>query len=318
MKHCFYHNDLDGHCAGAIVKLVHPDCEMHEINYGYDFNNDVLGHIKSNACDIFVVDFSFSPKEFDLLINEGHTVTWIDHHFTAIDKVTPDVMDNYDKLEGIWQTDKAGCELTWGYFHENEAMPMAVYYVGRWDVWDHRNPSTIPFHRGMTMLETDPANPDAIEGWRQLFDNNRSGKNKDWNLFDQVMNLGLISEKMKAEYDKYIAKNAYYVKDWVGYRTVALNSKVYDSYCIFEYDGVFEVFDPEVLVWYYQTPDGNWLYQLRSYPGTTTDVSQIAKANGGGGHVGAAGFKSKNLLIKPTGLERKWSLFTNGVTHVKK
>jgi hypothetical protein len=35
---CFYHSaDLDGHCSGAIIKKVHPECELIGINYGDEF-----------------------------------------------------------------------------------------------------------------------------------------------------------------------------------------------------------------------------------------------------------------------------------------
>jgi len=79
---CFYHkSDLDGHCSGAIIKQVHPECEM----IGVGYNNTILpADIKSNE-RIFVVDFSF-PREVMGELHGATRLTWIDHHESAIRK----------------------------------------------------------------------------------------------------------------------------------------------------------------------------------------------------------------------------------------
>lgn len=298
MIYCFYHDDIDGHCAGAIIKLAHPDCEMHEVAHAAKSH---MPNITLHAGDeVYIVDFAFTPEVTDELTKTGAKIHWLDHHISAIESHNELYKDGYpENILGERDTTKAGCELTWEYVHPNDAMPMAVYYAGRWDVWDHRNNNTIPFNRGLDMMETNPANPESLEAWRILFKNDRTEKNKDWNLFDQVLNLGLIAESMKAKYDKFIAKNAYYLPEWEGCRTVALNANVLDSYALFEYDEKFAPNDPEVFVWYFQLPNGMYKYALRAYPGTFTDVLSIAKKYGGGGHLNSAGFTSMECLLHP-------------------
>ena len=303
MIHCFYHNDMDGHCAGAIVKMKHPDAEMHEINYGYDFTDDVLAAVGTAHDEedniIIVVDFSFKPEEFEQLVKDGWAVIWCDHHETAITAAAKYPAIHKD-MDGNCSTDKAGAQLTWEYFCAGKPLPLAVHYVSQWDIWDHSDPHIIPFNRGLQLTETtDPASEQAMVMWKELFENSREGDNRRWNAVDQVMNIGTIGEAMKAQYDFKIAKNAYYIPDWEGYRTVALNSYVMDSYCIFEHADKWEELDPQVLVWYYQCPDGKWLNSLRSYPGTDTDVRVIAERFGGGGHAGAAGCKTDECIIFP-------------------
>jgi oligoribonuclease NrnB/cAMP/cGMP phosphodiesterase (DHH superfamily) len=283
--------------------MKYPDAEMHEINYGYNFDKDVIPYLdewKSEEDNhVYVVDFRFTTEEFESLIAQGWGVHWCDHHATGIEEAAK-FSKTYRDMGGNCSSDKAGAQLTWEYLYPDFPIPLAVYYVSKWDLWDHTDPKTIPFNRGLGMTETtDPAKPQAMDMWVELFENNREGNNRTWNALDQVMNLGVIGEAMKAQYDFNIAKNAYYVPDWYGYRTVALNSYVLDSYCIFEHKSKWEELDPEVLVWYYQTSDGQWSYSLRSYPGTNTNVRELAEKLGGGGHDGAAGAKCKELLIKP-------------------
>lgn len=60
----FYHSaDLDGHCSGAIVKLMHKDCTMIPIDYGDKFPYESIQKDEF----IFMVDFSLQP--FDRMIN---------------------------------------------------------------------------------------------------------------------------------------------------------------------------------------------------------------------------------------------------------
>ena len=315
MVHCLYHNDLDGHCAGAIVRMFHPDARMVEMNYNYDSNtwDDQI----DGGDTVYIVDFSLRPKDFQSLLKYAGKVVWIDHHESAIKKyakffeLADEVLHkDWHKMEGIQDSSKAGAQLTWEYFHPKtglmawdrpmRGLPLAVHYVSQWDMWNHSDPRTIPFNRGLQLTETtDPASDTAMTMWREIIRNDRSGDNRRWNALDQVMNIGTIGEAMKAQYDEYIARGAYYVEDWEGYRTVALNSMVYDSYFVLSKMDKFDEFDPQVLVWYTQRSDGQWQYSLRSYPGTDTVVNHIAELYDGGGHPGAAGFRHPECLIKP-------------------
>jgi len=44
--------------------------------------------------------------------------------------------------------------------------------------------------------------------------------------------------------------------------------------------------------------NGAWKYSLYAAPDSGIDVSKIAVKYGGGGHVGAAGFKSNKYLLQ--------------------
>lgn len=303
MIHCFYHNDMDGHCAGAIVKMKYPDAIMHEMKYGYDFEKDVLPHLEEHHDtggdnDLYIVDFRFTPAELERLVDDW-TIHWCDHHDTGLVEAAqhPEL---YKHVQGNCASDKAGCELTWEYLHPGEPMPLIVHHVGRWDMWDHSDPSTIPFNRGLQLTgNTDPVNADAIKLWTAYMENSREGKRRDFNELDALLNMGLTGEAMKAQYDSYIGKEAYYIPNWEGYRTVALNSKVYDSYVVFEHDEKWQEHNPEVLVWYYQNGTGQWKHSVRAYPGTNTPVVKIAEKYSGGGRETAAGFTTDEQVVFP-------------------
>ena len=318
MIHCFYHNDMDGHCAAAIVKMAHPDAVLTEINYGYDEN--LIGDTVDGGDTVIIVDFTLEPEDFQDLLCYAKEIIWIDHHASSIKdyedtfflggKENGVAIEGWDKVKGIQDTTKAGAQLTWEYFNEGKPLPKAVYYVSAWDIWDHTDPNTIPFNRGLQLTEsTDPAHPAAMEMWHHVIEDSREGANRKWNAFDQVMSVGVIGEAMKATYDKYIGGLAYFVGDWNGKRTVALNSRCYDSYVIWDHMDKWEELDPEVFIWYYQLPNGKWRNRIRAYPGEETNVAEIAKLYGGGGHELSAGFQTKEPAIHPDGKSlEEWKL----------
>ncbi len=150
MIHCFYHSsDLDGHCSGAIVKYKFPEAQMHSINYGQQFAWD---KVNTKEDVIIMVDFSLQPfVEMAKLYTEfGDRLIWIDHHISAVEEAKnwKDGEDNKslnDKINGLRMVGLAGCELTWKHFFPEIEMPNAVRLLGRYDVWDHKDPNVLPF-----------------------------------------------------------------------------------------------------------------------------------------------------------------------------
>jgi oligoribonuclease NrnB/cAMP/cGMP phosphodiesterase (DHH superfamily) len=130
---CFYHTDMDGKCAGAIVykfykldrdytKEVGEQCEFIPINYNDDFPFDKI--IPNET--IIIVDFSLQKEgEFDRLLKITDKVIWIDHHKTAIEKHKH--LEN--NVIGLRQDGVAGCVLTWQYFYPKEEIPRIVERV---------------------------------------------------------------------------------------------------------------------------------------------------------------------------------------------
>jgi oligoribonuclease NrnB/cAMP/cGMP phosphodiesterase (DHH superfamily) len=295
---------MDGHCAGAIVKMKHPDAVMHEITYGYDYEKDVIANLDGNDAEIFVVDFRFETSEFQDLIARGCIIHWCDHHETGIKIAAKSKLNDADSvylsIDGMQNKRKAGAQLTWEYLYPEKPLPLIVHHVSQWDIWNHSDPHTIPYQRGLELSgRTNPVDADAVKLWKAYIENSREGNRRDFNELDALLNMGLTGEAMKAQYDTFIGSSAYYIPEWEGFRTVALNSRALDSYVIFEHADKWEEFDPEVLIWYHQSPTGQWKYSIRNYPGTDTSVIELAEKYNGGGHRKTAGFTTDELIIFP-------------------
>lgn len=272
---CFYHkSDLDGHCSGAIVKRKYPECEMIGVDYNDTLDIDNIGECET----VFVVDFSFSIEEMAALDIKASLI-WIDHHKSAIEK-----MADYPRvISGIREIGRAACELAWEYLYPAGAMPAAVWLLGRYDVWKHKDDELImPFQYGMRQFEnTLPESGIWVEYLR-----------KDAMLISQTVKAGeIILSYINNDNARYAEVMAYET-EFEGLRAIVIN-KVNTNSQLFD-----SVYDPEkhdIMIMFGVKP-GEWKYSLYSDK-ENVDVSEIAKKYGGGGHAGAAGFFSETQII---------------------
>lgn len=279
---CFYHSaDLDGHCSGAIIKNLHPECEMIGINYGQEFPFDTVAKDEI----VYMVDFCLQP--FDLMekLNSICQLIWIDHHKTAIDEA-------YDKgfiARGgqLIRDGMAGCELVWEYEYQHQkTVNKAVYLLGRYDVWDHYDPETLPFQYGMRMIgDTLPGS----EIWKELFNNN--------DLTSEIITTGkIVIEYERQQNIKFCRAYSFETaieKDGQSLSAICINRGLTNSQI---FDSVYNPEKHDLMITFcrLKPPAGKWTVSLYSTK-NEIDCGTIAKSFGGGGHKGAAGFQCVEL-----------------------
>jgi len=266
---CFYHNDMDGKCAGAIVNHAYPGMDLRPVQYGQTIPlDDVHGK------DVYMVDFCLQP--FDLMEELASTcyLTWIDHHKSAIEESVRRGFKCHDMRIRIGS---AGCELAWEHFFGNIEMPRAVHLLGRYDVWDHSDPDILPFQYAM---RTYGMLPESHAWWECLF---------SMSDLSQYIEYG---QTIILYIDSYYADYAQSAFDTEldGVPAIALNlirssSQAFDT-----------VYDPDKhsMMISFGWRHGQWTVSLYATK-EGVDVSEIAKRYGGGGHKGAAGFQCSVL-----------------------
>jgi len=278
---CFYHGvDFDGKCSGAIVKIAFPDCHMIGIDYGDPFPWESV----SEGEEVWMVDFTIQPHQGmeHLYRITGGRLVWIDHHKTSLDWAGLSGFDNVCK--GIRDAKYAGCELTWRYIHPlvqggDDGFPRAVALLGRYDVWDHQHPQTLPFQYGMT-LAAKPVEDTAW--WHDLFTREQA-------VLD-IIETGHICMAYSENSHAGVCQMAGFDLEWEGLKWTAINGP-YRGTAVHK-----SRFDPAVhdaMLGFY------WTGKMLMYSTTTdkpgVDVSVIAKNHGGGGHKGAAGFQAASI-----------------------
>lgn len=279
----FYHRvDLDGKCSGAIAKKGYPDAEMYGINYGDVFPWEKI----KEGMRIVMVDFSLPLLEMIKLKNNTDFI-WIDHHKTALDEMAEylDVdqipeKDSDKRIMGIQRDGVGACVLTWEFFF-GRPIPPGVRLLGEYDVWNHRDPDTLPFQYGMRSIENHPES----ENWDLVF----SG---DLDVFGTIKEAGETILRWVDKDNEKTAQSLCFATELDGLRLLAANrgptnSKLFDS-----------VLDPDkydaVCAFFWRPSIAKWNVSL--FAGRDgVDVGSVCKARGGGGHEGAAGFTCDEL-----------------------
>jgi len=281
---CFYHNDLDGKCSGAIVNLYMKNQEDDMTGFTYieiDYKDKFPIKTISPKEEIWIVDYSLEPEIMEELLEITPNIVWIDHHATAKDY-------SYILLKGLRDfNDKsyAACELTWKYCFSKDEIPLSVLLIGDYDKWALKlQPACFEFYEGLKLENTDPKS--LI--WEGLLSDNIGEC-----LVRDVINSGKITIKYRDNYCSQLRQSFGYETEIDGHRAYATNMYMFGSK---GFGNMMDKYDLCIAYIHDKCSYGD-RFTVSCYS-TKIDVSVICKNHGGGGHKGAAGFITSHLPFK--------------------
>lgn len=229
---------------------------------------------------IYLVDFSLPVAELQGIVS-GVDVVVIDHHKTAWDNLKDAEWQLEDNVKINFDMEECGATLCWKHFFPDQPIPVFLEYIKDRDLWNHKLESTAEVHAAYAKLGR------TFELYERLAPMSRQ------QFLDFMVPVGKPAVDERRAKVKAIAarqelgtvagyENTLHVKlaedgseDW-------LTSDVCQNMYLKHPEALF------VACWVPNT--SSW--SLRSNKdGNNTDVGAIAKANGGGGHCNAAGFK---------------------------
>lgn len=282
---CLYHSvDFDGVLSGAIFNRFLPDCELYGFNYGDKFPWTKLLNPYGVKRDVYLADISMSKDDM-VLLDSLCNLIWIDHHKTAIDQM------NGVFINGIREIGTAACELVWNWFNPENGLvfaPDVVKLVGSYDVW-RKNGSflwedvVLPF-QGWLKFNAGVYDPTNVL-WNDLLSDSKGLK-----TFDGVK-IGRYIYEFQKQQCEMIAKERAFETQLNGHKCLAINSPLHSSMSL---EHLFDTSNHEMMIVFSYTKFKLWrvsLYTTRN----DVDCGKVAKEFGGGGHVQAAGFETKDL-----------------------
>lgn len=279
---CFYHNDMDGRCAGALVAQHEQNYnreDFFEVDYIMDLS-PMLARIADGE-KVYFVDYSFKENTKHILhslIARECDVIWIDHHTSSLELEKTHGW----KIEGIRSDEASGAALVYMYFNKCsfDELPYYVKLVSDYDCWKYKfDPDTTRFKIG---LETEEY--DALDNvWMDL-----TGIGAI-DILEVIMDRGKTIKGYIDRDNEQYRKQYAYESVIGGYKALVVNRKT-NSWVFGEKYNEY----PVVCVWAFN--GDRYSYSIFSGD-KSVDCSKIAESYGGGGHKGAAGFSSDELLF---------------------
>jgi oligoribonuclease NrnB/cAMP/cGMP phosphodiesterase (DHH superfamily) len=238
---------------------------------------------------VYMVDFSLQPFEDMVNLFFASQLVWIDHHESAIkEERTYRSQLPRSGIPGIRKIGLAGCELTWQYLFPDSPLPEAVRLLGRYDVWDLKDPAVLPFQFGMRTLVTWPK--ESLILWNILLDDRPK---KSASMIKALIQDGEAIMRYAKEDSRKYCSSASFETTLDGLKCIAVNKLLTNSQL---FDSVWDPDKYHAMI-AFGFRNGGWTVSLYS---TRRDVNcgEVCKARGGGGHKGAAGFQCKKLPFK--------------------
>lgn len=276
---CFHHNDLDGRCAGAIVAQFTQNYNQEDY-FEVDYNSPLpIDKISENET-VYLVDYSFKEDtvwQLNEILKKTNDIIWCDHHTSSLNllKERPELK----QIKGLIQDKISGAMLIYKYLYNNpEEIPYHIHLVSDYDCWIYDlDPDTTWFKIGI-----DTVNHNALDVlWINL-------QRKD------VLNSFIKTGKTIKQYidqDNTQYRNAWsYESEICGIKCLVINRKS-NSWIFGDKVNTY----PITMVWAFNGE--KYSYSIYSVD-PAIDCSKIAEKFGGGGHKGAAGFSSNELLFK--------------------
>lgn len=260
-----YHaNCTDGFTAAWCAWLKYGDsAEYIPAQYG-DKPPDVIGQ------DVLVLDFSYPRQVLVEMRAAARSLRVIDHHKTA-----------QADLEGLdfctFDMTRSGAGLAWDVLHGG-ARPLLVDYVEDRDLWRWA------LQRSREVSAYIAIQPHTFEAWDDLCCAVDAGA-------PDVADRGAVALRVVEQYVE--RRKGDVALAIVGGNTVPC---VNTTFAHSELIGELAKGHPFAVGWF-QRSDGQFIYSLRSRG--DFDVSEVARAYGGGGHRAAAGFSVPRMIHEP-------------------
>ncbi len=200
MKIFFNKNTLDGKCAGALLKIKHPEAKLHGIDSAKDFI------IPDPVCTVYIVGMSFPFEWMSVAFEKlGGNLNWIDRTQEKADawqKPNPRKKIFTDLLN-----DTMGpCKSVFHHINGDAITPDFVKLISEFDMQDYTDARTLFFQFGLLAV-TDSSPEKNMALWNLLFDEN---------YVKEVVDCGAKLLKMVSDHPVFMAGCGYDVdNEWM-------------------------------------------------------------------------------------------------------
>lgn len=122
--------------------------------------------------EVYILDFSFSKEITEAIVRWADRVIWLDHHKTAFEMWCGKyekgmfymaVEEDKPNIKIYLDDNKSGAMLAWEYFHPDTEVPILIKHIDDRDRWQFKIPGSKELHAALASYK-----PWSFEQWREL------------------------------------------------------------------------------------------------------------------------------------------------------
>ena len=241
--------------AYSAWKLLGDRAEYHAAKHG-ETPPSVAGK------NVVVLDFSYDNATTKRLMKEAKGFLIIDHHKSAM-------VELHDVSCTRFDMNHSGAMLAWNFFHPGKEAPRMIKFIEDRDLWKWQIPYSKEFAAAFDMVPYD------FEEFDKYLDDSAVDNAQERGAYILAYSKTVISKIAKQAVSRKMGGKDILVVNsphWMSEIGAALSPR-----CDF------------AVIWYYDHETRQVKVSLRAHH-EDSDVSEVAKRYGGGGHRKAAGF----------------------------
>lgn len=248
--------------------------------------------------DVIIIDVAYKMPVLEGIISKAKRVIHIDHHDSIRNDVMTLVTKYKDKFISVYDVKESGCSLVWKHFidylegyNNSNKLPKFIKYIKDNDTGTWKIANTNPFMVSLDVhYRTDPT-PEWLAKWDKLFDIHEVKKMIKTGQFYLRYQRNIIEDNARRyTLEKFPSELVYndnkHLFKKAGQYTVAVyNGSGCPSGTLIAKKILSDVNCDFVILWTLHMEKKEYILSFRS---VTTNVGEIAKLFGGGGHILAA------------------------------
>ena len=230
----------------------------------------------SDYSSVLLVDFALPEDQMRTLISVCDKVVVLDHHISTYNMLSK-LADEYNNFEYVYDVNKAGCQITWEYFHDIP-IPDFLNYIADRDLWTWKLDNSKEINNAIFNL------------YKRTFEDFYILMNVDLKYLTDVGSILINHDNKTIDYLAYLAVKCTFDNK---YTVMVAESSILRS----ELGNKLANMDTIdfSIVWRYDFNSNEYWLSLRVGDNSDTDVSKIASKFGGGGHKKASGITLKDI-----------------------
>jgi oligoribonuclease NrnB/cAMP/cGMP phosphodiesterase (DHH superfamily) len=157
-----YHGSCPDGFGGAFSawKKFGDSAEYFPVTYGHPVPTD------PTDAHVYFIDCCYTQEVMGDIVAKAASVTVLDHH-----RGTQEVVESM--LEFVFDNDRSGATIAWGYFHPDKPVPQLLKYVEDDDLFRFKDPDT---HAVISYIAVRPY---TFENWEVLMEELEDPENRE-------------------------------------------------------------------------------------------------------------------------------------------